>query len=189
MLEQAIADGGLLEVNRRGAVVLVLFAESRHRFVLFGFDYANLALAAFVPFVGDDAVLVGRTTSGHRGVPGGRQGVGVGIVAVLVPGAVPEQTAEAVLVVQFLPARRIVAAHLVKNDHNDELGLFGANLVRRLGGRIGKRQKRHDAGDGQRGGEKTRTAGIKTHFSTTPSERRTAGGLWAMLTRAGGRDK
>src|SRR5207302_11366869 len=105
------------------------FADHGNGAVAVGLDDADLALAVLVPVVGDDAVLVGRGAGRNGSVTGGGEGEGVVVVAVLVPGTVTQQPAEAVLVVQLLPFLRVVAAHLVEDEQHDQLGPVGLFLA------------------------------------------------------------
>src|SRR5262249_34361696 len=77
-----------------------------------------------VPLVRDDAVLPRGTAGQEGGVPGGGPGEGVGVMAVLEPGAIGLQSAETVLDVVFLPARQVVGAHLVEDNEDGQSRAF-----------------------------------------------------------------
>src|SRR5262249_21732003 len=73
---------------------------------------------AIEPVVGDDAVRARRAAGVNGGMSGARESIGIGIVAILEPGAIVAEATEAALAEQLVPAEEVVAAQLVEDDHD-----------------------------------------------------------------------
>ena len=108
------------------------------------------------------AVRVGAST--QSGVPGGRLGVGVVVVAVGKPRALVHEEVEAAAFEFAAIAIEIVAAKLVNHHDHDQLGLAGVHL-----GRSGDRQEdRNEEGQARRKDRKARaqeSASCTEHIS------------------------
>src|SRR5205807_1897140 len=123
-------------LGRALAEIAVLLQQRRHTLVTGRSSAVDfLASRAVVPLVGDNAVSHRRAAGQKRSVAGTGDGVSIGIVTVLIPRAFFLQPMKPAVAEQRIPARQIIAAHLIENDQNRELRL-------RLGRLFSDRQRR-----------------------------------------------